>query len=92
MKTISYAATRFGYCVQVTDGGEVVYEYTAGNCRSESQAVINPGSSGAVSRSHLRRWARQTAKETAEEWRIPAKEVVYAPDLEAQLEPCRTVR
>jgi len=42
MKTIIYAATRCGYCVQVIDGGEVVYEYAAGNCRTESQAVIAP--------------------------------------------------
>ena len=90
MRTISYAATRHGYCVQVIDGGEVVYEYTAGNCRTESQAVIAPGSPGAVSRSQLRRWAKQTAEEMAEE--LLANRVEYDPDLEAQLDPWETVR
>ncbi len=36
MQTVSYAATRYGYCVQVLDGGQVVYEYSAGNCWKES--------------------------------------------------------
>lgn len=31
MQVVIYAATRYGYCVQVIDGGDIVYEYTAGN-------------------------------------------------------------
>ena len=92
MQTISYAATSYGYCVQLIDNGEVVSEYAAGNCLTESQAVIAPGSPGAVSRSQLRRWARQTAEEVADEWRLRHEHVRYDPDLEAQLEPCETVR
>ena len=81
MKTISYAATRHGYSVQVIDGGKIVYEYTAGNCPTESQTVLAPGSPVAVSRSQLRRWAKETADQIANEWRIPLNRVEYDPDL-----------
>jgi len=90
MRTIAFAATRYGYCVQVIDGGMVVYEYTAGNCPTESQTVVAPGSPVAVSRSQLRRWAKQTADQIASDWRIPLNRVEYDPDLETQLDaiPC----
>jgi len=90
MKQVIYAATDQGYCVQVIDDGTVIYEYTAGNCQTESQAVLNPGSPGAVSRSQLRRWARQTADQIAEERGIPMNQVEYDPDLEAEMDaiPC----
>jgi len=90
MKQVIFAATDQGYCVQVIDGGMVVYEYTAENCQTESQAVLNPGSPGAVSRSQLRRWAKTTADQIAEERRIPLNRVEYDPDLEAELDaiPC----
>jgi hypothetical protein len=91
MQIIALATTKYGYCVQVIDNGEVIYEYTAGNCRTESQAVIDPDSPGAASRSQLRRWARQTAEEIAAEWRVPHERTAYDPDLEAQLERCETV-
>jgi hypothetical protein len=85
MKTISYAATRFGYCVQAIDGGQIVHEYTAGNHQGESQTFVDPRSPNAVGLSQLRRWARQTAGEIAQERGIPAKRIEYDPDLEAQL-------
>ena len=90
MRTISYAATEYGYCVQVIDGGRPIFEYTAGNSQHDSQAFIAPGSPGAVSRLQLRRWAKQTAEEMADE--LLANRVEYDPDLEAQLDPCETVR
>ena len=48
MRSVIYAATRYGYYVQVIDGGEIVYEYTAGNHQKESQAVIDHSSPYAV--------------------------------------------
>ena len=90
MKSVIYAATRHGYSVQAIDGEEIVYEYTAGNCQTESQAVLNPDSPGAISRSQLRRWAKQTADQIAEERGIPANQIEYDPDLETELDamPC----
>jgi hypothetical protein len=90
MRTVSYAATRYGYYVQIMEGNRPIFEYTAGNSQHDSQAFIAPGSPGAVSRSQLRRWAKQTAEEMAEE--LLANRVEYDPDLEAQLEPCEMVR
>jgi hypothetical protein len=83
MQSIIYAATGCGYCVQVIDGGEVVYEYTAGNHQKESQAVIDPSSPRAVKHGQLKRWARQTAGEIASEQGIPATRIEYDTDLEA---------
>lgn len=85
MRAVIYAATRSGYCVQVIDGGEVVYEYTAGNHQRESQTAVNPCSPNAVRLSQLKRWAKQTAGEVANEREIPAKRVAFDADLEAQL-------
>ena len=90
MNSVIYAATRHGYSVQVIDDGNVVYEYTAGNCPTESQTVLAPDSPGAVSRSQLRRWAKEMADQIANEWRIPLNRVEYNPDLEAEMDaiPC----
>jgi predicted secreted hydrolase len=86
MRSVIYAATKSGYCVQVIDGGEVAHEYSAGNHQMESQTVVDPRSPNAVRLSQLKRWAKQTANEIAKEWRIPAKMIEYDPDLEAALQ------
>jgi hypothetical protein len=85
MQNVIYAATGYGYSVQVIDGGEVVYEYMAGNHQRESQTFVDPRSSNAVRLSQLRRWAKQTAGEIAKERKISAKQIEYDADLEAQL-------
>ena len=84
MPNVNYAATRWGYAVQVIDGGQIVYEYTAGNHQRESTAVIDPRSTNAVTLRQLRRWAKQTAGELANERGI--RQVQHDPDLEAQLQ------
>ena len=86
MRTIIYAATSKGYCVQVIDGGQIIYEYVAGNHPKESTAIIDPSSTNAVKLSQLRRWAKQTADQIAEERGIPLNRVEYDPDLEAELD------
>ena len=85
MQTIIYAATRYGYCVQVIDSGKIAHEYAAGNCWNESQTVIDPKSSGAANLSQIKRWAVQTAKEIAKERGISANQIEYDHDLEASL-------
>ena len=85
MQSISYAATRYGYCVQVLDGGRVIYEYTAGNCWKESTTTIDPGSPYAVRRYRLRAWAKQTAGQIAKERGIRPKQIAYDADLESQV-------
>ena len=85
MLSIIYAATRCGYCVQVLDGGQIVHEYSAGNCWKESTTTIDPKSPHAVRRHQLRCWARQTAGQIAKERGIPAKQIAYDADLETSL-------
>ena len=85
MQNVIYAATRYGYCVQVLAGGKVVHEYSAGNCWKESTTTIDPQSPHAVRRHQLRCWARQTAGEIAKERGIPPKQIEYDADLEASL-------
>ena len=84
MQTVSYAATRYGYRVQVLDGGQVIYECSAGNCWKESPSVIDPGSPYAVRRYRLRAWAKSTAGQIAKERGIPPKQIAYDADLESQ--------
>ena len=90
MNSVIYAATRHGYSVQAIDDGEVVYEYVAGNCQKESTAIIDSSSTHAVKLSQLRRWAKQTADQIAEERGIPTNQIEYDPDLETLLDaiPC----
>ncbi len=83
MQIVIYAATRLGYCVQVIDGGEIVHEYSAGNCGKESQTIVAPRSPNAVALSQLRRWAAQTARVIAKERGI--SQVQHDADLEADL-------
>ena len=85
MEFVIYAATRYGYCVQVVDGDGVAYEYTAGNHALDSQATTDPRSPHAVGLPQLRRWAKQTAGEIARERGILVNRIEYDPDLEASL-------
>ncbi len=86
MQSVSYAATRYGYRVQVIhDGGAVVHEYSAGNCCHESQTVVEPRSPNAISLRQLKRWAKQTASEIAKERAISMAQVQHDPELESQL-------
>jgi len=85
MQNVIYAATRFGYCVQVLDETGVSYEYSAGNHSMESSTVTAPSSRNAVRLPQLKRWARQTAGEIAQEQGIPMQLVEYDPDLESLL-------
>ena len=85
MQNIIYAATRFGYCVQVLDETAITYEYSAGNHSMESTAVTAPSSPNAVKLPQLRRWARQTAGEIAHEQGIPMQRIEYDLDLESML-------
>jgi hypothetical protein len=85
MQAIIYAATRFGYTVQVIDAGQIVCEYSAGNCEKESSTVVEPGSPGAVRLRQLKHWAKQTAGEIAEKRAIPATRIEYDADLESTL-------
>jgi len=90
MKSVIYAASDCGYCVQVIDGGQTIYEYTAGNHQGDSQTFVNPRSPNSVRLRQLKRWAKQTADQIAEERGIPANQIEYDPDLETQLDaiPC----
>jgi hypothetical protein len=90
MQSILHAATPWGYCCQVIDNGEIVREYSAGNCGRDSQAVVAPGSPDTVQLAQLKRWAEQTARDIADEWAIPPDQIAYAPDLEAELRESST--
>ena len=85
MRTVIYAATRHGYSVRAIDGGQIIYEYVAGNHPKESTAIIDPSSTNAVKLSQLRRWAKQTADQIAEKRGIPTNQIEYDPDLETPL-------
>ena len=84
MQTVIYAATRYGYCVQVLDGGQIIYEYIAGNCWRDSPTIIDPTSRHAVRAYRLRAWAKSTAGQIAKERGIPPKQIEYDADLESQ--------
>lgn len=85
LRSISYAASVYGYVVQVLEAGEIKDEYHAGNHAKESQTYVAPGSPNAESLRTLKSQAKRTALEMAEEWGIPKSKVEYDSDLEEHL-------
>ena len=85
MQNVIYAATRYGYAVQVLDGSRFPTSIRRATTSRDSQATTVPGSPNAVRLRQLRRWARQTAGEIAKAQGIPVKRVEYDPDLESTL-------
>lgn len=83
MPHVIFAASRWGYTVQVIDGGRIIHEYSAGNCWQDSPTVVHP--CNGVALSQLERWAEATAKDIAKERGIPVERIEYDPDLEDQL-------
>lgn len=81
MKTVSWGANKYGYTVQVWDGGQCVQDYSAGNNRHESSERISPDSPNAAPLTQLREWAIQTANEMAQEFDVPADQVSEDTDL-----------
>ena len=58
---VGFRASAFEYCVQVWVGGQIVYEYRAGNHPLESEGYVALGEG--VPGSRMRAFARRTASE-----------------------------
>lgn len=65
---IAWAANHRGYTVSVLNVNETVYEYNGGNCPWESTSYIDPADKDAIPLKRLRQYAKQTARELAEEY------------------------
>lgn len=78
---ILYAADEDGYTVRVMEGNETVDEYNSGNNPFESTSWIDPADLDAVPVRTLRRYARETALDMAQEHGIPEKYVSENEDL-----------
>lgn len=85
---VIYAANQYGYCCQVIEGGEVVYEYHGGNCALESTTYVDLDDPHALSLRRLKKCARQTARELAREYK--AESVEWDDDLHTELEELLT--
>lgn len=86
-KTVLYYATRWGYSVTAYDADmQPVDEYRAGNHPLDSQGVVTPqkryepGDVHPMSLRTLRKFAKQTALEMAQEYGVPADCVAYDDD------------
>lgn len=79
-KVVLWAATPFGYGVQLIEGGKIIDEYTAGNSPFDSTERLWPAHPDAVEPDELRRMAEQTAREMAD-----GADVDECEDLEAEL-------
>lgn len=69
---IEWTANSWGYSVTVFDGEEVLEEYWAGNnaCSSSVGDALPPGSPHAESLETLQKWALDTAKDFAKQYKI----------------------
>lgn len=83
--TVVWNADASGYRVAILRGAEIVEEYAAGNNPHDSMQPASPGYP-TVPQSTLRKWARQTALEMAEEAGIPSASVTRDKELEVEAE------
>ena len=70
MKIITYAANECGYVVQVLEGNRVIHEYRAGNHKYDSQQSVPLDSNSAESLQTLQKYAKESALELADEYKI----------------------
>lgn len=82
-KHILYAATAYGYTVQLLAGDEIVEEYSFGNHANDSTASVPLHDPAALGIRTIRRFARKTAYELGREKGIGLIE--YDHDLEDAL-------
>ena len=82
---IGWAATRNGYAVQTCVDGEVVDEYSGGNNPYDSIQRLHPDDPDVPLRT-LKRYAKQTALETADDLGVPRENVSEDDDLKTALE------
>lgn len=78
---ILWAAAPGGYRVQVVVDGKVVEDYSAGNCRFESQTYVPVGSANAWSVKEVRWGAKRTAEEFARQRNLPKSAICEDADL-----------
>ena len=83
---VAWAATRRGYTVQTHVDGEVTDEYNGGNNPHDSIVRLHPDDPDAIPLRTLKRYARQTALETADELGVPRENVGEDDDLKTALE------
>jgi hypothetical protein len=75
---VCYSVTRTGYDVRVYDPDmNEVETYEAGNSAFDSQAYVDPDDGAALDEETLRKYARQTAEEMAEQYGINLPMVHY---------------
>jgi hypothetical protein len=82
---ILYAATAYGYTVQLLAGNEVVEAYSFGNHANDSTASVPPHSPNALDIRTIRRFTKKTAYELGREKNIPIESIEYDADLEDAL-------
>lgn len=82
--TVSYSVHAVGYEVCISDDGDCVDQYSAGNSRFCSHTYVHPDDDQALSAETLARFARQTAGEMAQSRGIPAESIEDHTDESAQ--------
>jgi sugar phosphate isomerase/epimerase len=85
MKTIIYAANECGYVVQVLEGNKIIHEYRADNSRYDSQQSVPLDSNSVESLQTLQKYAKESALELADEYKIHPSNVDFDADLYADL-------
>jgi len=70
-KAVTWYVNRYGYHIEVIDGGQTIHEYFAGNHPHDSAEVLDAEDLLAVPESQLREFAQSTAVQIAEEFNIP---------------------
>jgi hypothetical protein len=67
---ITCTATLYGYEIFVNRGRNIIDDYTAGNCAHDSVEVVPLNDPSCLSLSELKKLARRTARDIADEYGI----------------------
>ena len=75
---VTCTATPYGYEIFVNRGRNIIDDYTAGNCAHDSVEVVPLNDPSCLSLSELKRLARRTARDFADEYGISPDHIEFS--------------
>ena len=76
--TIICSTTPFGYEILIKRGTRIIHDYRAGNCAHDSVQVVPLNDPSCLSLSELKKLARRTARDIADEYGISRNHIEFS--------------
>jgi len=76
--SIICATSPFGYEILISRGTRIIHDYSAGNCAHDSVEVVPLNDPSCLSLSELKKLARRTARDIADEYGISRDHIEFS--------------